>query len=135
MLSASTSSPVIQRPDAGLLAAWDRFEVQSRKYRTLLSQLCKIKGGSPRATALERQIEIEMDALRPIENEIIARPATTVEGLLVKARLAVWCRVGVDQFTDQPDAATDSRAMDAVIRDIVALDVAKSAPRLCGTAD
>jgi hypothetical protein len=69
------------------------------------------------------EIKREQDALHiellPIEAAIISAPATTLEGMKVKARVVYWCRQG--EVDVNPTDATDNRVTASIIRDLMQL--------------
>jgi hypothetical protein len=96
-----------------IVKAWDeRTEIQKRKR------------GELGITAAEDAIDRAYDALRVIENAIIAWPASTMVGLFVKLHVVEWChRDGDDEgdikFWDVENGkATDDKTVRSIIQDL-----------------
>jgi hypothetical protein len=70
--------------------------------------------------ALDRDdAEPALDRLAVIEPAIIAMPATTIEGMRVKARAACWAMMG--DFEDLSGPTTDVRMARSIVRDLIRL--------------
>jgi hypothetical protein len=102
------TSPVfaISHVDAHLLALSRDFNAAAAKLDDVLAD-----GGDPHWELLEE--------LSRLDSEIVATPATTMEGLCVKAQAACWALLGdID-----PDAqtTTDQRMALSIVRDLIRL--------------
>jgi hypothetical protein len=60
-----------------------------------------------------------MEQFDGIERQILATPATTIEGLRVKARVACWALLGDLDAVDQ--STTDKRMMASILCDLIRL--------------
>ena len=72
--------------------------------------------------AIENGSDIAQDILYQfshIEAEIVATPATTIDGLRVKARAACWALLGDLDSADQ--STTDKRMALSIVRDLIRL--------------
>ena len=72
--------------------------------------------------AIDHGLNIAMDVLEQfgrVEAEIVVSPATTVEGLRVKARAACWALLGDLDPTDE--ATTDRKMAVSIVRDLIRL--------------
>ena len=72
--------------------------------------------------AIEDGTDIAWEVLHQldgVEAEIVATPATTIDGLCVKARAACWALLGDFDSVDQ--STTDRRMMASIARDLMGL--------------
>jgi hypothetical protein len=72
--------------------------------------------------AIEHSLDIEwvtLEELGRVEAEILRRPATTIEGLCTKARVACWAVIGDLDDSEQSNAY--ERIALSIIRDLVRL--------------
>jgi hypothetical protein len=72
--------------------------------------------------AIEHSLDIEwvtLEELSRVEAEILRRPATTIEGLSTKARVACWALLGDLDDSEQSNAY--ERVALSIIRDLIRL--------------
>jgi hypothetical protein len=98
----ATAAP--RHPDAELIELGRQFE----EIRAALDR--EIAGGTELG-ALER--------LAVVEPAIVAMPATTIEGMRVKARAACWAMLG--DFEDLDGPTSDVRMARSIVRDLIRL--------------
>jgi hypothetical protein len=71
------------------------------------------------------ELESRCDQAYARTGEIVAlievAPASTIDGLVVKAKAVRWCRTGDIDDEELSDAATDTRICQSILRDLAAL--------------
>jgi hypothetical protein len=64
-----------------------------------------------------REIDTHYEAIKPIEQRIIALPARTIEGMKVKARVTFFCAVG--NINDDDDQSTYGLSARSIVIDLL----------------
>lgn len=67
----------------------------------------------------EERADAANHATHAIALEIESLQATTLSGLVVKARAVKWCRAGDVEHDADADSATDTRILQSILRDLV----------------
>ena len=106
--SAAICQP-LQSPDAALIALGDQFNQLTDTWDELARQT--------NDTYENVDIIGLIETLDPIEAAIVATPAKTIEGLLVKARAAYWSREGC--IHPELEESTDKKMAWSIVRDLI----------------
>ena len=112
-ISASAEAGVLDHPDAALLQlseeldrAWDAEQAVFAVWRNVCSN----------------EADENTDAAAAVSSGIVEQigetPATTLDGLRVKAKAVLWCHCGELESLDGDDATTDIRLADSILRDL-----------------
>lgn len=120
MMTALTSTTVassvaicqpLQSPDATLIALGDKFNHLTATWDDL----------ARRTNDTYENVDIIglIETIDPIEKAIVATPAKTIEGLLVKARAANWSREG--RINPELEQSTDQKMAWSIVRDLIGL--------------
>ena len=114
ILGSLAVSPVLASPTLTTEAsAGARVLALGRQFDALAAQIDR---------AIEHSSDITQDVLDQftrIEAEIVATPATTIDGLRVKARAACWALLGDLDSADR--SSTDKRMALSMVRDLIRL--------------
>ena len=120
-LASDATGP--NHPDADLIALGIAFDEVAGRINGVFRQSELERAAGRSGHEVEDEREPELDALhaeiKPIENAITRAVATTMEGLMVKARVVYWCRQGEVDVSN--DDATDDRVDASIIRDLMFL--------------
>jgi len=111
ILAQLASAPIDRTTaQAGCLADTKLFAL-GIKFEVLADQIDR---------AIEAGLDIGWEILHEfdsVESAILAMPAKTIDGLRVKARVALWALLGDFDSADQ--SSTDKRMMASIARDIL----------------
>jgi hypothetical protein len=120
LMTALACTPVISNaaicqplpsPDAELIALGDQFSHLTHTWDKLAIQTDH--------TYANVDIIGLIETINPIEAAIVATPAKTIDGLLVKARAANWSREG--HIYPEIEETTDKKMAWSIVRDLIYL--------------
>lgn len=111
IVSQAAASPTLSSPDAALMALGQQFNHLCQTW----DELARLTNHTCEGVDIIGLIE----TLSPIEAAIVAARATTIEGLLVKARAANWSRQG--RIHPELEECTDRIMAWSIVRDLMEL--------------
>jgi hypothetical protein len=111
LIGSLASSPLLASPGISSAQPDSRLRVLGHQFLMAAAEIDRAVEG------LSDLTQETMDTFDRIEAQIIATPATTIEGLRVKARAACWALLGDLDSGDQ--SSTDKSMARSIVRDLI----------------